>query len=244
MKGLWILAGLGLAAALLVVVLTRDSDADVERLYVDAVRERPAIEAALEEAGDLVRYFSEIKPTERKKGDLEALRRRFEQLEREAAQARDDHALAREQRKAALAKVEEGFFAIKTDAEDLRARLREMKNFELALRPRIARLGTLTQRLLAAQTPESAPEFQQRASQLIEEGRKYRLMAEGALKTLSVKIVEGRSIGLAALNELDEILGNMETLLVAPGAGAAIEAGSAAGGSAGGGERGDGQQRD
>ncbi len=216
MKGLWILAGLGLAAALLVVALLRDSDADVERLYVDTVRERPAIETALEEAGDLVRYFSEIKPTERKKGELESLRRRFETLERTASDAKGGGELSREERKVALAKAEEGFYELKRDAEDLRARLREMKNYELALRPRIARLGSLTQKLLTAQTSESPPEFLQRAGQLIEEGRKFRVMAEGALKTLSVKIVEGRSLGLAALNELDEILANMESLLAAP----------------------------
>ncbi len=217
MKGLWILAGLGVAAALLVFALTRESDADVERLYIDAVRERPAIEAAITESGDLVRYFSEFKPTERKKGDLEELRRRFESLDGQATKTRDAAELPRSERKAELAKVEEEFFKLKSDAEDLRARLREMKNFDLQLRPRIAKLGALTQKLLIAQTPESPPEFQQRAGQLVEDGRKYRLMAEGALKTLSVRIGEGRSLGMAALNELDEILKNMESLLATTG---------------------------
>jgi chromosome segregation ATPase len=212
MKGLWILGGLAAAAVLLAVVLGGDSSADIERAWHDAVRERPTIATALEECGDLIRHFNEFKPTERKKGELEQLRRRFESLETTATNARSEEAIPREERKKRLARVEEEFWQLKRDAEDLRARLTEMKNFEVQLRPRIARLGELTQRLLAAQAG-AAPEFQQRSGHLIEEGRRHRGLAETALQRLSVKIAEGRPLGMTALNELDEVLTNMQQLL-------------------------------
>jgi len=223
MKGLWILGGLLAAAIALAWLLGRDSTADLERLHAATVRDRPAITGALEECGDLVRLLSETKPTERKKGELEELRRRFEQLERTAAGAMaggagDGDAAARDERKRTLARIEGDFHQLLVDAEDLRARLREMKNFLDQLQPRIAKLGQLTAQLLAAtQAGESTPEFQQRSGQLIEEGRTYRLMAEGALRTLSVKILDGRTTGMTALNELDETLRNMEELLAARG---------------------------
>lgn len=222
MKGLWILGGLVAAALALAWLLGRESTADLERLHAATVRDRPAIAKALEECGDLVRWFSDIKPTERKKGELEELRRRFEKLEREAtaaleAGAGDDDPAARDERKRTLARIEEDFHLLLVDANDLWARLREMKSFSDQLQPRIAKLGQLTQQLLQAQAAESTPEFQQRAGALIEEGRTYRLMAEGALRTLSVKILDGRTTGMAALNELDETLKNMEELLAARG---------------------------
>jgi len=227
MKGLWILGGLVAAAIVLAWVLGRESTADLERLHAATVRDRPAIAAALEECGDLVRLLSEIKPTERKKGELEELRRRFEKLERTAAAAMEGgaaqggaaegDAASRDERKRTLARIEGDFHQLLVDAEDLRARLREMRNFLDQLQPRIAKLGQLTQQLLQAQAGGSEPEFQQRAGQLIEEGRTYRLMAEGALRTLSVKILDGRTTGMAALNELDQTLRNMEELLAARG---------------------------
>ncbi|MSR46036.1 MAG: hypothetical protein EXS13_03050 [Planctomycetes bacterium] len=229
MKGLWILAGLAAAAVVLAVFLMRDSTADVERLYIDTVRERATIRDALEECGDLVRYFNEIKPTERKKSELETLRRKFETLEQAASSARDDEALPREERRKSLSRIEEDFWELKRDAEDLRARLTEMKNYEAALRPAIARLGELTQKLLAVQSG-APPDFQQRSSHLIEEGRKYRSLAENALRTLSVKIGEGRTIGVAALKELDAVLGNMAELLATREAKAEPEATGARGG--------------
>lgn len=212
MKGLWILAGLGAAAAVLAFALGRDSTADIERAWTDAVRERPTIAASLGECGDLVRWFSDIKPTERKKGELEQLRRRFEALEKSADEARTTDAQPREQRKQALERIEGDFWTLKRDAEDLRARLREMKNYTVELQPRIARLGDRMQRLLAVQEGAD-PEFQQRSNRLIEEGRKFRGTAESALQRLSVKIAEGRTLGLTALNELDEVLKNMDELL-------------------------------
>ena len=212
MKGLWILGGLAATATLLAVLLGGDSSADVERAFTDAVRERPTVAAALEECGDLIRHFNEFKPTERKKGDLEQLRRRFESLEQAAELARTEESTAREERKKRLARIEEEFWQLKRDAEDLRARLTEMKNFEVQLRPRIARLGELTQRLLAAQAG-AEPEFQQRSGHLIEEGRRHRGLAETALQRLSVKIAEGRPLGMTALNELDEVLTNIQQLL-------------------------------
>jgi hypothetical protein len=222
MKGLWILGGLVAAAIALAWLLGRESTADLERLHAATVRDRPAIAAALEECGDLVRFLSDIKPTERKKGELEELRRRFEKLERTAAAAMEGgaaggDAASRDERKRTLARIEGDFHSLLVDAEDLRARLREMKNFLDQLQPRIAKLGQLTQQLLQAQAEES-PEFQQRAGQLIEEGREFRLMAEGALRTLSVKILDGRTTGMTALNELDATLKNMEELLAARGA--------------------------
>lgn len=219
MKGLWILGGLVAAAIALAWLFGRESTADLERLHAATVRDRPAIAEALEACGDLVRHFSEIKPTERKKGELEELRRRFEKLERTAAAAMADGATegdvaTRDERKRTLARIEEDFHQLLVDANDLHARLREMKNFSDQLQPRIAKLGQLTQQLLAAQAGEE-PEFQQRAGQLIEDGRKFRLLAEGALRTLSVKILDGRTTGMTALNELDETLRNMEELLAA-----------------------------
>ncbi len=212
MKGLLILGGLVGAALLLAFALTRETTADIDRMFEDAVRERPRIEAALEECGDLVRYFSDIKPTERKKGELEELRRRGALLEKQATRLHEEPA-PREEQKKGLAKIEEDFYDLRTAAEDLRARLREMKNFEAALRPRISKLGDRMQRLNDAQSKNADPEFQQRADGLIRQGKDCRLTAEGALKGLSVEIVKNRTVGMAMLNELDEILKQMDELL-------------------------------
>src|SRR5262245_39961098 len=116
MKGLWILGGLVAAAVALGLILVRDSSADLERKYDDAVRDRAVIEQALAECGELVRYFAERKPTERKKGELEELRQRFESLEKAAKTARDQAEQPREERKQLLDRLEGEFWQLKRDA--------------------------------------------------------------------------------------------------------------------------------
>jgi len=219
MKGLWILAGLAAAAVVLTVVLVEESSADLERKFDATLRDRAAIEQALAECAEIVRWFSDRKPVERKKGELEQLRRRFEALEKAANAARDDEERDRDERRQLLAQLAGAFASLRADAEDLRARLREMRSYDEELRPLVARLGDVTRRISAAQNASSDPEFQQRSGELIEEARKFRSMAESALRTLADKIVEGRQIGQAALHELRDVLGRMERLLAEhPGA--------------------------
>lgn len=217
MKGLWILGGIAAGAVALGVALGRDSRADVDRKYEETVRERPVIEQALAEATDLVGWFEHRKPVERKKTELSELRARLDALDRSALTARDDGETSAERRKEDLAELERQFWQLKRDAEDLRARLREMKNYDDALRPRVVRLAALTRALAEAQSTSTDPEFQQRSAGLIEEGRKFRTMAEGALKTLSHSIAEGRAIGMTALNELDSVMERVEEILTAYG---------------------------
>jgi chromosome segregation ATPase len=213
MKGLWILGGLVAAAAAIVFFLTRDSSADLERLYEEALRERTAIEQSLAECGDLVRWFADRKPTEKKKGELEELRRRFETLEKSADSARDDASRPRDERKKALVKLGDDFRELRRDVDDLRARLREMKKADGELAERIKRLGDVTRRLADARASSADPEFQQRAGDLLEEARKFRVMAETALKELSVRIVGPKVQFQSAVNELDDTMGRMDKLL-------------------------------
>jgi predicted RNase H-like nuclease (RuvC/YqgF family) len=213
MKGLWILAGLVGLGGLLAWVLAGDTKADLERKYDEAVRPRAAIEESLAESAEILRYFADRKPVERKKGELEELRRRFESLEKSARVARDDESQPREERKKTLARLGDSFLQLKADADDLRARLREMKRFDAELRGRITRLGDLTRALAAAQAESTDPEFQQRSGDLLEEAGKFRTMAETGLKTLAVKIVEGRALTQSALNELDGVMDRMKALL-------------------------------
>jgi len=213
MKGLWILGGLVAAAAALVFFLTGESSADLDRLYEEAVRERPAIQESLAECGELVRWFADRKPTEKKKGELEELRRRFEALDKSAEAARVDTTQPKDERRKALVRLGEEFHELRRDVDDLRARLREMKTFDGALAESVRRLGGLTRQLADARATSADPEFQQRAGDLLEEGRKFRQMAETSLKELSIRIVGPREQGRAALNELDDVMGRMEKLL-------------------------------
>lgn len=215
MKGLWILAALVAVAALLVMLLVRGSSADLERKYDEAVRERATIEKALAEAAELVRWFADRKPTEKKKGELEELRRRFDALEKAARTARDDETRPRDERIKELVRLGGDYYQLARDAEDLLARLREMKRFDGELQERIKKLGLLTRQLSDAKVASRESEFQQRAGDLLEEGRKFRQMAEGALKTLAHSIADGRPVGLSALNELDDVMKRMEQLLAA-----------------------------
>ena len=215
MKGLWILAVLVAAGGLLAWLLGGDTKADLERKYETAVRPRAAIEASLAESAELVRYFADRKPVERKKGEVDELRRRFESLEKSALAARDDETQQREERKKALVKIADSYLQLQVDADDLRARLREMKKYDLEIQARIKRLGDLIRALNDAQAKSLDPEFQQRSGELLEEARKFRLMAESGLKTLAVKIVEGRAVTQSALTELDGVMDRMDQLLEA-----------------------------
>ncbi len=213
MKGLWILGGLAATAALLAVMLAGETKADLERLYDAAARERPAIEKELAAAADLVRWFADRRPTEKKKGELEGLRLRFESLEKAALAARDDESRPREERRRTLTRLAEEFWQLRRDAEDLHARLGEMKSFDEKLRPQVVKVADLTRRLAQAQSASTDPEFQQRASELLEEARKFRKMAEEALKTMAASLKDGRALGISALNELGVALQRIEELL-------------------------------
>jgi chromosome segregation ATPase len=220
MRGLWILGGLVAAGVALSLVLMRESTADVDRRYEDAVRLRPAIEECLAECAEIVRAFVDRKPIERKKAELGELRRRFEALDQAARQAQgapgaegsEPAAATRDDRLKLLTRLENDFAQLKADADDLRARLREMKKADVEIRERVAKLGEAVTALGKAQEANADPEFNQRAGALIEEGRKFRLMAEDGLKTLSMKIVEGRPILQTALNELDDVIKRMDQL--------------------------------
>jgi hypothetical protein len=216
MKGLWILGGLAAAAVALAFLLSGESSSDLDRKYQEAVKERPVIEKALAESKELVDWFADRRPTERKKGELGDLRRRFEALEKAARSALEDESSqprSKDERRKALTKLAEDYWVLKRDAEDLVARLREMRSFDDQLRPWIVKVGELTRALAVAQTNSLDPEFQQRASELLEEARKWRTMGEEALKTLATKINDGRQLGKTALNELEEVTKRMQALL-------------------------------
>jgi hypothetical protein len=215
MKAWSILGGMAAVAILLVVWLGMDSQGDVHRLYRDAIKETPAIEEALKESAELVRYFADRKPTNRKKSELDDLRKRFETLEQTAREADQDEKLDRTERKKRLASVEEGYYALRVDATDLRARLREMKNYDDAVKPLVARLGRDKVALGDAKEKSTDPEFLQRATVLLDEARRDQALAERALQELSVHIKEGRTYGQTAMNEISKLCDQIEELLKA-----------------------------
>jgi len=213
MKAWFILGAMALAAAALVYWIGSDREEDVHRLFADATREKPVIEKALEECGELVHYFSDRKPTSKKKGDLDDLRTRFETLDRAAKEADADGSLDRNARKKRLTEIEEAFYQLRTDATDLRARLTEMKHYDTALKPLVARIGRLKAALVDAQSKSSDPEFQQRASALLTESTRVLSVSEMAMKRLSVKITEGRVMATTSLRELDDLAKRFDELL-------------------------------
>jgi len=223
MKAWIILGAMALAAAALVLWIGADRQEDVHRLYAGAIQEKPATEKALEDCGELVRYFSDRKPTEKKKGELDDLRKRFESLDRAAREADEDATLDRMERKKRLDKIRDEFYVLRTDATDLRARLNMMKEYDVALRPLVARLGRLKVDLVEAQSKSADPEFQQRANALLTESTSKLTLAENAMKRLSVKISEGRIMKETSLKELDDLARRFEELLAtqrpAPAAG-------------------------
>jgi hypothetical protein len=213
MKAWIILGAMVLAAAVLVWWIGSDRQEDVHRLYADAIKEKPAVEKALADCDELLRYFSDRKPTAKKKGDLDDLRKHFETLDHAAREADSDEKLDRTARKKKLAEIEEAFYQLRTEATDLRARLTEMKNFDTSLRPLVARVGRLKAELVDAQTKSADPEFQQRANALLTESTRRLTLSENAMKRLSVKISEGRIMATTSLKELDEVAKNIEGLL-------------------------------
>src|SRR5688572_2012510 len=125
MRGLWILGGLVAAGVALSLVLMRESSADVDRKYEDAVRLRPAIEECLAECSEIVRSFVDRKPIERKKAELGELRRRFESLDQAARLAQGgqgvegseppDPAASRDERLKLLTRLENDFAQLNAD---------------------------------------------------------------------------------------------------------------------------------
>jgi DNA-binding Lrp family transcriptional regulator len=213
MKAWLILGGMALVAALLVWWLASDHEEDVHRLFEKATIERPVIEKSLAECGDLVRYFADRKPTEKKKGELDDLRRRFEAMEHAARDADADVRLDRIARKKRLAEIEEGYYKLRVDATDLLARLREMKKYDELLKPLIAKLGRLKKTLIDATTQSSDPEFLQRAAALLEESKSDQSLADTALVKLSTKILDGRVMAQAAVNEITDVCKRIDELL-------------------------------
>ena len=213
MRGIWILGGLAAGAIALAFFLLRASSADIERAFQDATAEQPAIEASLAESSELIRYFSDRKPIERKKSDLQKLRDRLANAQKSAAAIQSGDGGSKEERHKQLHRLQDEYSALHADADDLRARLREMKHYDEALRPVMARLGDLTVKVAKAQSESSDPVFQQRATGLIDDAKRFRSMAEGALQTLSNKITEGRTLGTTALNELATVMKRMNELL-------------------------------
>ena len=225
MKAWLILGAMALAAAALIFWIGSDREEDVHRLFADATREKPAVAKALEECGELVRYFSDRKPTSKKKGDLDDLRTRFETLDRAAREADADGTLDRNARKKKLAEIEEAFYQLRTDATDLRARLNEMKNYDTALKPLVARIGRLKAELVDAQSKSADPEFQQRASALLTESTRLLSLSEMAMKRLSVKIAEGRVLATTSLNDLGDLAKRFDELLATQKSAAAAAGG-------------------
>jgi chromosome segregation ATPase len=213
MKGLWILAGLAAGAVLLWFALSRPSSVDVDRKYEEATKERPTVESLLADCATLVRQVSDQKPAERKKTELQQLRDKFEALSKEADDAKRDTTTPRDERKKRLERLGDEFWALRRNAEDLRVRLTKVKDFDERLQPKIAQLGRLTKALADAQTQSTDAEFQQRALSLMDDGRKYRQMAEAGRRTMAKSYVDGRVPAEAGLNGLDDVLKSMEQLL-------------------------------
>jgi hypothetical protein len=213
MKAWLILGGMALVTVALVLWIRLGPDNVADREFENSTKEKPVIEKALAECGDLVRYFAERKWTERKKSELDDLRRRFESLERSANELVADKQADRAARTKRFAEIEEAFYKLRTDATDLRARLTEMKKFDETLRPAMARLGRLKKELADATAVSTDPEFQQRASTLLTESRTDQSLGELALEKLSVKILDGRVMAQTALNEIGDLSKRMEELL-------------------------------
>lgn len=213
MKAWLILGGMAFLAVALVLWIRLGPDPSGDREFEKATREKPAIEKALAECGELVRYFADRKWTERKKSELDDLRRRHESLERSADELLADRKIDRAARSKRFTEIDDAFYKLRTDSTDLLARLREMKKFDAELRPAIARLGRLKKSLADATAVANDPEFQQRASTLLTESRSDQSLGERALEKLSTEIVFGQKLGQTALNEIADLCKRIEELL-------------------------------
>ena len=139
MTGLKILAALLGAAVLVVAYVLWPSEADIGRRLEPIDQHRAECEATLGECSELIQFLDDHKPTSVKKRELEELRSRFDELERQTRELEKNDSLERADRRRGLDAMEESFYALLRDAQDLRARLREMQSYFLALQPVVAR---------------------------------------------------------------------------------------------------------
>ncbi len=210
---------LAAAGALLGYVLWPSSQ-DLDRRAEPIDQHRTALETVLAECKELVQYFDQRKPTHMKKKELQDLRDRLAALEeKERTFLEDDSAeLDRRERRVGLDVLEEEFYSLLRDGEDLRARLREMKKYKDQLEPKLAKTGRLMVKLLAAQQASEDILFRQRSNEIIDKSKTVRNMAERAMQELAFSILRGRTIAQTALNELDEVNKGMKELVDLAGA--------------------------
>lgn len=196
-----------------VTILLWPNERDIERAYDSSTPEKEIATVALRECGELLADIEERKPASKKKQELGELRQRYEQLSAEAERLRAAEDMEREDRRRALDDVADRFFQMRRDAEDLRARLREMQSFLDDLGPVIAELGRLQHALIQRQQEVGDPAFLQRSTELIQKSKVARDMAEQGLQQLSVSITRGRPLCQSALHDLQEIIRFMRELV-------------------------------
>ena len=213
MQGIKIVALLAAAAGLALVYLFLPTDRDLVRRDAEIEEHRPEIEQALDECAELVRWFNERKPTERKKVELADLRARFESLENRKQEYLENDDLEKRERRLGLEQLEDQYYLLLRDSTDLRARLLVMQRYWEHLRVVLSRHGRLKRELGLAQVDSTDARFQQRATELIDQSQKTRPLAEEGLRKMGVSILEGRAVGGAALAELREINQGMLELL-------------------------------
>jgi hypothetical protein len=212
-----VLALLAVALAALVYVLL-PSDTDLERRNEPIVENRKVLEEVLADCAELIHYFDRLKPTQRKKQELGDLRQRLTSLDEAAKEFRENAGLERRERKLGLDDLGDQYYELRRDAEDLRARLREMRSYQERRDPLMARQGRLLRRLYEVQSESTDLSFQQRSNQLIDDARSYRHLAETAMQELAFSIVKGRPIAESSLRKIEEINAAIEELITSVGA--------------------------
>ncbi len=210
-RPLWILLLLlPLGATLYLFVPTRE---DLARRIRPIREHQKQIEQTLADCSDLLHELDQRKSTVRKKQELSELRRRAIEMAKSADRFLEDDSIDREVARKGLEDLEPEYYALCRDCEDLRARLRELKRCHGEIEVEISRLGRNQVALMNARKSSGDLSFNQRVEELIDEGRKFRAMAEQGLSRLAFSIVEGRPIVESALTEMRELNDRMDQLL-------------------------------
>ena len=213
MNGLKILMILAAICTASVIYLKMPSNEDLERRDGQIDKHREVINAALADCTVLVKDLSSFKYTEQKKVEMKALRSRFSDLEEKAAGFLEDEAMDRQDRRIGLDQLENEYWDLLRDSEDLRARMREMKLFVADRVQMMAYHGRMRKELAKAQALSTDLDFQRRANSLIDRSKSLINMLDQALMRLGISIGEGRALGGAALTELTEINSGMAELV-------------------------------
>ena len=208
-----ILVVLAVLALAVVALVLWPSDEDLDRRYASLDRYRTTTQTELANSAELIRYFDALKPVAKKKQELGQLRRQLETLESKARTFRDQDGVDRGDARRGLEELELQFFELMRSAEDLRARLGEMKRYKEILDPIHAEQGRLRVELHRLQETNTDPSFAERVHQILEDAKIASKLSSDGQMALTDEIVRGRTICEAAKTRMEEVNKGMRELV-------------------------------